>query len=82
MFYFTHSVILSRKMLFRYLNFFYIPDILILILILNVGFENVNVGYQISLNDIKIEEFQLQFYVLYQFFPPLTDKSDEPLTTS
>ena len=82
MFYFTHSVILSRKMLFRYLNFFYILDILISILILNVGFENVNVGYQISLNDIKIEEFQLQFYVLYQFFPPLTDKSDEPLTTS
>ena len=69
-------------MLFRYLNFFYILDILISILILNVGFENVNVGYQISLNDIKIEEFQLQFYVLYQFFPPLTDKSDEPLTTS
>ena len=69
-------------MLFRYLNFFYILDILISILILNVGFENVNVGYQISLNDIKIEEFQLQFYVLYQFFPLLTDKSDEPLTTS
>ena len=82
MFYFKHSVILSRKMLFRYLNFFYILDILISILILNVGFENVNVGYQISLNDIKIEEFQLQFYVLYQFFPLLTDKSDEPLTTS